>query len=129
MVMGTITGVLMGIRESLIQSGSMTSSSREQRRCARIKLQVPVFVRGVDAYGEELLELAKTLDISAIGAFLATSRSLRLQEIITLTIPVPSVSSAGLVPAGMQPIQARVRRQEKAGDVHLVGLEFVKPLD
>jgi PilZ domain len=127
--MGTITGVLMGIRESLIQSGSMTSSSREQRRCARIKLQVPVFVRGVDAYGEELLELAKTLDISAIGAFLATSRSLRLQEIITLTIPVPSVSSAGLVPAGMQPIQARVRRQEKAGDVHLVGLEFVKPLD
>lgn len=88
-----------------------------------------MFVRGVDAYGEEVLELAKTLDISAVGAFLASSRPLRLQELITLTIPVPSVSSAGLVPAGMPPIQARVRRQEKAGDVHLVGLEFLKPLD
>ena len=120
----------MSFSEKAVPSGSnMASSAGEHRRCARIRLQVPMFVRGVDAYGEEVLELAKTLDISAVGAFLASSRPLRLQELITLTIPVPSVSSAGLVPAGMPPIQARVRRQEKAGDVHLVGLEFLKPLD
>lgn len=120
----------MSFNEKAVPSGSsMASSAGEHRRCARIRLQVPMFVRGVDAYGEEVLELAKTLDISAVGASLASSRPLRLQELITLTIPVPSVSSAGLVPAGMPPIQARVRRQEKAGDVHLVGLEFLKPLD
>lgn len=105
------------------------SHAAEQRRFARIRLQVPLFVRGSDVYGEEFMELAKTLDISANGAFMATSHPLRSDEIVILTIPSPSVSSSGFIPAGMPPIQARVRRQRKAGDAHLIGLEFLKPLD
>lgn len=105
------------------------SRTAEQRRFARIRLQVPLFVRGSDVYGEEFMELAKTLDISANGAFMATCHPLRSNEIVTLTIPSPSVSSSGLIPAGMPPIQAKVRRQRKAGDAHLIGLEFLKPLD
>ena len=100
----------------------------ERRRFQRIRLQVPLFVRGRDARGEQFLELGKTLDISALGAFITCPRSLAINEIITLTIPAPSITSSALVPAGMPPIQARVKRQQAAGDVHLIGVEFLKPV-
>jgi len=100
----------------------------ERRRFQRIRLQIPLFIRGRDAHGEQFLELAKTLDISALGAFMTCPRALVVNDIITLTIPAPSVTSSALVPAGMPPIQARVKRQQEAGDVHLVGVEFLKPI-
>jgi len=106
----------------------MQSLSDERRRSQRMRLQVPLFIRGNDAHGEQFLELAKTLDISGLGAFLTCPRALALNEVITLTIPAPSITSSALVPAGMAPIQARVRRQQEAGDVHLVGVEFLKPI-
>jgi hypothetical protein len=87
-----------------------------------------MFIRGKDAHGEQFLELAKTLDVSGLGAFLTCPRSLAVSEIITLTISVPSITSSGLIPAGMPPIQARVKRQQQAGDVYLVGVEFLKPI-
>ncbi len=120
----------MNARENLAaEKRGSAPPAAEQRRSARIRLQVPLFVRGSDVYGEEFLELAKTLDISANGAFMASCHPLRADEIVTLTIPAPSVSSSGLIPTGMPPIQAKVRRQRKAGDAHLIGLEFLKPLD
>ena len=100
----------------------------ERRRFQRIRLQVPLFVRGRDSHGEQFLELAKTLNISGLGAFITCPRALALNEIITLTIPAPSITSSALVPAGMPPIQAKVKRQHEAGDVHLIGVEFIKPI-
>jgi hypothetical protein len=117
------------VRESAVHRRvGVSSLQEEQRRYQRIHLQVPLFIRGKDAYGEQFLELAKTLDISAIGAFVTCPRPLATNEIVTLTIPAPSITSSALVPAGMPPIQAKVRRQQEAGDVHLVGLEFLKPI-
>lgn len=92
-------------------------------------MQIPMFVRGVDAYGEEFLDLTKTLNISAVGAFLAMPRSMKVDDFVTLTVPAPPSSAAGLVPSGTPPIQARVRRSQVAGDLYLVGVEFLKPLD
>ena len=106
----------------------MTGSHDERRRFHRIKLQVPLFVRGKDAYGDQFLELGKTLDISALGALITCARPLAVNEIVMLTIPAPSITSSALVPSGMPPIQARVKRQQEAGDVHLVGVEFLKPI-
>ena len=40
-------------------------ATRSIRRSPRIRLQIPVFVRGTDASGSEFIELTKTLDISA----------------------------------------------------------------
>jgi len=100
----------------------------ERRRFQRIHLQVPLFIRGRDAHGDQFVELAKTLDISGLGAFITSPRQLAIGAIVTLTIPAPSITSSALVPAGMPPIQARVRRQQEAGDVHLVGVEFLKPI-
>ena len=119
----------MGVTENLLhQKVSMAPLYDERRRFQRIHLQIPMFIRGRDAHEEQFLELAKTLDVSGLGAFLTCPRSLSVNGIITLTIPAPSITSTGLVPAGMPPIQARVKRQQQAGDVYLVGVEFLKPI-
>lgn len=96
-----------------------------------MRLQVPMFIRGTDASGEAFLDLTKTLDISAGGAYLAVGRAVRRDDIVSLTIPAPPPTSkdAGLVPAGTPPIQARVRRSHMAGDVTLLGVEFLRPLE
>jgi hypothetical protein len=125
----TKTGVLMSSAENLLQHRvSMSPLYEERRRFQRIHLQVPMFIRGKDAHSEQFLELTKTLDISGLGAFITSPRSLSVNEIITLTIPAPSITSSGLIPAGMAPIQARVKRQQQAGDVYLIGVEFLKPI-
>jgi len=125
----TKTGVLMNSTENVLHHKlSMSPLYEERRRFQRIHLQVPMFIRGKDAHSEQFLELAKTLDVSGLGAFLTSPRSLSVDEIITLTIPAPSITSTGLIPAGMPPIQARVKRLQQAGDVYLIGVEFLKPI-
>lgn len=103
--------------------------SAERRQSVRLRLQVPMFVRGTDACGEDFIELAKTLDISAGGAHLTVPRAVRKLAMLTLTVPAPSISTSGLIPASMEPIQARVVRQKEVGDVHVIGVQFIKPLD
>ena len=110
-------------------SNTGAALSHERRRFQRIHLQMPLFVRGKDEHKEQFMELAKTLDISAQGAFIACPQALTINEFVTLTIPSPAITSSALVPAGMPPIQARVKRQQHAGDVYLVGVEFLKPLN
>ena len=87
-----------------------------------------MFLRGANPQGEEFLELAKTLDISASGALVACVRTLRPNDLVSLTIPAPPPSNSGLVPAGNAPMQARVRRILHAGEVNLFGVEFLKPI-
>jgi hypothetical protein len=101
----------------------------ERRRSQRIRLQVPLFLRGTDDAGSEFVDLTKTVDISATGASLACRRGLHTNQLLRLTIPVSSDSSSGLIPAETPPIQARVRRMTEAGDTHLVAVEFLKALD
>lgn len=88
-----------------------------------------MFVRGVDVNGNEFLDLGKTLNISAVGACVALSRPVRVNEIISLTVPAPPPVTSGVIPPSTPPIQARVRRQQSAGSLQLLGAEFLKPLD
>jgi len=106
----------------------MGSHPAERRRSGRIRLQVPIFVRGVDIHGHEFLDLTKTLDISAEGAFLAISRVVHANDLLSLTVPAPA-ASGGMLPPPNPPIRARVRRHKVAGNWHLLGVEFLKPLD
>ena len=103
----------------------------ERRRSPRIRLQIPIFVRGQDASGSAFLDLTKTFDISATGAFLASPRSMSVDSIIQLTIPAPPPipSNYSRVPPETPPIQARIRRQNQDGDVQLIGVEFLKALE
>jgi PilZ domain len=99
------------------------------RASSRIRIQVPVFLRGSDPTGSEFIELTKTLNISSRGACIASSHLLRLGDLVHLTIPAPSASSSSLVPNETPPITARVRRQEILGDMRVFGLEFLRPLE
>ena len=118
------------MREAAIHKTAIAAKQlyEERRRFRRINLQIPLFIRGKDSHGEQFLELAKTLDISGLGACIASPRGLAVADYVTLTIPAPSITSSALVPNGMPPIQARVRRQQEMGDVFLLGVEFLKPL-
>jgi PilZ domain len=119
----------MGAKENLIEHRMIPSNlCEERRRSQRLHLQIPLFVRGRDAHRDQFTDLAKSLDVSALGALLTCPRPLTISDIITLTIPAPSITSSALVPAGMPPIQARVKRQQEAGDVYLIGVEFLKPI-
>ena len=99
------------------------------RRSPRLRLQVPVFLRATDAAGTDFMEITKTLNISAHGACIASTRNLRRDQIVQLTIPTPSPSSSSMVPSETPPISARVLRQESSGEMRLFGLEFLKPLE
>ncbi len=99
------------------------------RRSPRIKLQVPVFVRGSDSSGAEFIELSKTLNISATGACIASTHVLRPDQIVFLTIPAPSPTPSSTVPSETPPIAAKVLRQDTAGELRLFGLEFLRALE
>ena len=107
----------------------MRFNSKERRRSPRLRLQIPLFIRGQDASGAEFVDLSKTLDISETGAFLVCSRKLRSDRMLRLTIPAPSPTPSGSLPSETPPIRARVLRQKSAGDLHLVGVEFLKALE
>ena len=103
--------------------------TRSIRRSPRLRLQVPVFVRGTDASGSEFIELTKTLDISAFGACITCEHVLRANQKIHLTFPAPSPLSPSSLPHATPPILARVLRQNRVGDARLFGLEFFHPLE
>jgi PilZ domain len=103
--------------------------SPSTRRSPRIRLQVPVFVRGTDASGAEFIELTKTLNISATGACITSAHIIRPDQVVHLTIPAPSAASSSLVPSETPPIAARVLRQDAAGEMRLFGLEFLRAIE
>jgi len=103
--------------------------SVQRRRSPRIRLQVPVFLRGVDSSGVEFIELTKTLDISATGACIASAHYLRPDQVVSITIPAPSPTSSSGLPNETPPISAKILRQSVAGDIRLFGLEFLRPLE
>ena len=102
----------------------------QRRRSPRIRLQVPVFLRGVDTSGVEFIELTKTLNISATGACIASTHLLRPDQIVSITVPAPSpTSSSSVLPSETPPISAKILRHAVAGDIRLFGLEFLRPLE
>ena len=101
----------------------------QRRRSPRIRLQVPLFLRGTDAAGMEFIELTKTLNISATGALIASSHVLRADQIVHLTIPAPSPTQSSVLPSETPPISAKVLRQDVSGDLRLWGLEFLRSLE
>ena len=111
----------------LLKSEKPVTAS-QTRQNPRIRIQIPVFLRGIDALGVEFIELTKTLNISSSGACIASGHLLQTEQVIQLTIPTPSPSTSGLVPNETPPISARVLRQESVGDLRLFGLEFLHPL-
>jgi hypothetical protein len=118
----------MTIRLDQLKEGPHVESS-PTRRSPRIRIQVPVFLKGSDAVGAEFIELTKTLNICAYGACITSAHLLRPGQTVHLTIPAPSPTSPSLVPSETAPIIAKVRRMDVLGELRLFGLEFLRPLE
>jgi hypothetical protein len=103
--------------------------SPQTRSSPRIRIQIPVFVRGSDANGSGFIELTKTLNISARGACITLTHPLRANQVVQLTIPAPAPAASSLIPSETPPITAKVRRLDTLGDLRLFGLEFLRALE
>ena len=103
--------------------------SPRTRATPRIRIQIPVFLRGYDAKGGEFIELTRTLNISARGACVTSTHILRPGQTVHLTIPAPATTSSSVVPSETQPIAAKVRREQTLGNLKVFGLEFLRSLE
>jgi PilZ domain len=104
-----------------------TGSSAERRRWERLPISIPFFVRGANLGGEEFLEFATALNLSAGGLLLATRRFLDPGTKIMLEVPVALVSKAQL-PRSVSLLHAKVLRCTADRQYFLLGLQFDEPL-
>ena len=102
-------------------------SVAERRGWDRLPISIPFFVRGKNSNGEEFLEFATALNLSAGGILLATRRYLDPGTEITLEIPVALVNKAQL-PRSISLLRATVLRCTADRQYFLLGLQFHEPL-
>jgi len=106
---------------------NVAEPSTERRKWSRLPLAIPVFVRSRDGRGNESLEFATSLNVSAGGMLLAVRRSLPSRRQIHLEIPSAPVAMA-LIPRISRNLRARALRRTPAEGYYLLGLQFSRPL-
>jgi hypothetical protein len=102
-------------------------SVAERRDWDRLPIAIPFFVRGRKGTGEEFLEFATALNLSAGGVLLATRRYLDPGTQISLEVPVALVNKAQL-PRSVSLLHATVLRCTPDRLYFLLGLQFDEPL-
>jgi PilZ domain-containing protein len=102
-------------------------SVAERRSWDRLPISIPFFVRGKRSSGEEFLEFATALNLSAGGVLLAARRYLDPGTQISLEIPVALVNKAQL-PRSVSLLHATVLRCTADRQYFLLGLQFDSPL-
>lgn len=106
---------------------SSTNDKNERRQWDRLPISVPFFMRGEKSNGEEFLEFATALNLSAGGALLATRRYLEPGTSLKLEVPVSLINKAQL-PRSVSLLRATVLRCTADRQFFLLGLEFSTPL-
>ena len=105
----------------------MRRTVAERRGWDRLPISIPFFVRGKNSDGEEFLEFATALNLSAGGVLLATRRYLDPGTEISLEIPVALVNKAQL-PRSVSLLHATVLRCTADRQYFLLGVQFHEPL-
>lgn len=99
----------------------------ERRRWERLPISIPFFMRGNRAAGEEFLDFATALNLSAGGVLLASRRYLEPGIEVKLEIPVALVNKAQL-PHSISLLHAAVLRCAANRQYFLLGMQFDTPL-
>ena len=100
----------------------------ERRKWPRLPLTVPVFLRSQDGNGQDLLEFATALNVSAGGALVALRRALPLSAQVSLEIPTGMYETNDALPKTSRIIRARVTWIKPIPGYQLVGFKFARPL-
>lgn len=103
------------------------SSVPERRKWERLIIAIPFFVRGRKGSGEEFLEFATALDLSASGVLLAIRHFVEPGTEISLEVPIALVNKAQL-PHSASLLRATVLRCTPDRHYFLLGLRLEKPL-
>ncbi len=103
------------------------SEQQERRRWDRLPISVPFFIRADQENGDELLEFATALNLSAGGALLASRKYVDPGTSVRLEIPVALVNKAQL-PRSVSLLHAKVLRCTPDRQYFLLGFEFRPPL-
>ena len=101
---------------------------KERRKWVRLPLAIPVFVRSRDERGNDLLEFATALNISAGGALVVVRRSPLLTSTVLLEIPSAPLADGASLPRSSRTLRAKPVRVTHAEGYHLLGLKFSRPL-
>ena len=83
---------------------------------------------GRDGKGNEFLEFATALNVSAGGMLLAMRKVLPSRSQIRLEIPSAPVATLALMPRVSRSLRARALRNTPAEGYYLLGLKFSRPL-
>jgi len=103
------------------------TSVAERRDWERLPISIPFFVRGKKGSGEEFLEFATALNLSAGGVLLAMRRYLEPGTELSLEVPIALVNKAQL-PRSVSLLHATVLRCTPDRQYFLLGLQFDEPL-
>ena len=104
-----------------------TKGLEERRRWPRLTFAIPVFVKGADERGNEILEFATILNVSAGGVLFTSSKSFRRKSLIFLEIPV-GTSGMETTDSAQRKFQARVLRIIYMDGWHRCAARFKSPL-
>ena len=99
----------------------------ERREWDRLPIYIPFFVRGKKPTGEEFLECATALNISAGGALLTSKQYLEPSTHTSLEVPTALTSKAHL-PHSVSRLEATVLRCTPERQYFLLGVQFDQPL-
>ena len=99
------------------------SIGQQQRQWARIRVAIPMFVRGTDQRGKEFLDFATALNISPGGALLVLKRNLQTGAELLLEIPIGVVPEA-VTPKVVRSMRAQLLRLEPVERFFLAGVKF-----
>lgn len=103
-------------------------SKTDARKFARLQLAIPVFVRTRDESGQDVLEFATAINISAGGALVVVRRSLPKSAVVSLEIPSAPIGPANGLPSAARVMRAKAVWVTHLDDYHLLGLKFTRPL-
>lgn len=103
-----------------------TPRQAERRRWERLKVTIPVFVRGTDKQGKEFVEFTSMLNVSAGGGLIvmrhgAMSPRARISVEVP-TAPWPQSES------GVKTFQGKLVRVRAESGYYLAALRFTRPL-
>lgn len=101
--------------------------AKERRRWSRLPLAIPVFVRSHDQGGNESLEFATSLNVSAGGMLLAVRRAFKPEAQVRLEIPSAPVAAAPTVRVA-RTLQGKALRVASADGYYMLGIKFLRPL-
>lgn len=107
---------------------SRSLSKKEERKWARLRLAIPVFIRARDGNGKDSLEFATAINISPGGALVVVRRSLPKSALVSVEIPSAPVGPAKGLKAFSRIMQAKAVWVTHFDDYHLLGLKFARPL-